>query len=106
MSWRSHRVLESRRLDPLYVYSYFNASAILARLGRPAEALAMAEEGLRIEPDVSYGLQMKLSSLIGLGRRSDVAELVKQRPAAGRRSAVGSTFWPWNRARPSEPTRH
>ena len=75
-------VLESRRLDPLYVYSYFNASGILARLGRPAEALATAEEGLKIEPGVGYGLQMKLSSLIGLGRRSDLLELVKQRPTA------------------------
>jgi tetratricopeptide (TPR) repeat protein len=75
-------VLESRRLDPLYVYSYFNASGILTRLGRPAEALAMAEEGLRIEPGVGYGLLVKFSSLIGLGRRSDLLELVKQRPTA------------------------
>ena len=74
-------VLESRRLDPLYVYSYFNASGILTRLGRPAEALAMVEEGLRIEPDVVHGLRMKFSSLIGLGRRSDLLELVKQHPA-------------------------
>jgi tetratricopeptide (TPR) repeat protein len=75
-------VLASRRLDPLYVYSYFNTSGILARLGRPAEALATAEEGLRIEPGVSYGLHMKFSSLIGLGRRSDLLELAQQRPAA------------------------
>ena len=75
-------VLESRRLDPLYVYSYFNASGVLARLGRPGEALAMAEEGLRIEPGVGYGLRVKFSSLIGLGRRSDLLELVKQRPTA------------------------
>jgi TolB-like protein len=75
-------MLESRRLDPLYVYSDFNASAVLMRLGRPGEALAMAEDGLRIEPEVAYGLRMKFSSLIGLRRRSDVLELIKQRPTA------------------------
>ena len=88
-------VLESRRLDPLYVYSYFNASGALTRLGRPAEALAMAEEGLRIEPDVAYGLRMKFSSLIGLGRRNDLLESSSNgQHLSGIRCR--STLWRWN----------
>ena len=47
---------EAARLDPLYRYPPLNASQLLVQLNRPEEALAYAENVLRLEPDMPYGL--------------------------------------------------
>ena len=59
---------EAARLDPLYRYPPLNASQLLVQLNRPEEALAYAENVLRLEPDMPYALIRKGLALIELGR--------------------------------------
>jgi len=72
--------LESRGLDPLYLYASLNAANSLTRLGRPTEALTLADEALRVEPSLPYGVNVKSLSLLRLGRRHDYVEWIQQHP--------------------------
>lgn len=88
--------LESRRLDPLYLHASLNASLPLRRLGRPAEALALDEEVLKIESDMPRALGVRLLNLLALGRVNEAAELVKrlEELAAKNRYSAGALLTP------------
>ena len=77
---------EAARLDPLYLYPPLNASELLLHLNRPEEALAHAENVLRIEPDMPVALIRKGLALIELGRSADLAALI---PTLQRQVAEG-----------------
>jgi TolB-like protein/predicted Ser/Thr protein kinase len=77
---------EAARLDPLYRYPPLNASQLLVQLNRPEEALAHAENVLRLEPEMPYALIRKGLALIELGRATDVAALI---PTLQRQLAEG-----------------
>ena len=77
---------EAARLDPLYRYPPLNASQLLVQLNRPEEALAYAENVLRLEPDMPYALIRKGLALIELGRVAEVAALI---PTLQRQLAEG-----------------
>ncbi len=70
--------LEARRLDPLYLNPPLNVAMNLRHLGRSAEGLPLADEVLRIEPDLPNGLWEKAMLLINLGRLDEAADLVKR----------------------------
>ena len=67
---------EAARLDPLYLYSPLNASELLAYLNRPEEALAYAENVLRVEADMPIAQIRKGLALIELGRPAELAALI------------------------------
>jgi serine/threonine protein kinase len=71
-------VLESRRLDALYLYSGVNTGLSLLLLGRPAEGLPYLEEVLRIEPEMAYGLLIECLILSDLGRVAEADNLFKK----------------------------
>ncbi|MGH6803830.1 MAG: protein kinase domain-containing protein [Methyloceanibacter sp.] len=79
--------VEARRLDPLYLPPLFNAANALENLGRSAEGVPLIDEGLRIEPDMPFGLWEKAMLLVNLGRLGEAAELVKrlEKPTAENR---------------------
>ncbi len=52
--WHCACMQEAARLDPLYRYPRLNASELLVQLNRPEEALAHAENVLRIETEMPY----------------------------------------------------
>ncbi|MCJ7582620.1 MAG: protein kinase [Candidatus Aminicenantes bacterium] len=70
--------LEARLLDPLYLPGSINASENLFMLGRNQEALAIADEILRIEPDIPWGLFNKSLILSNLNRLHEAADLLKR----------------------------
>ena len=70
--------LEARRLDPLYAYSYSNASSSMVALGRYTEALAIAEDGLNIESEMVNNLKAKYLALTLLGRHDEAFALARQ----------------------------
>jgi tetratricopeptide (TPR) repeat protein len=70
--------LEARRLDPLYLYPPLNAAMNLRHLGRSAEGLPLADEVLRIEPDMPNAVWEKAMLLINLGRLDEAADFVKR----------------------------
>ena len=61
-------VQEAGRQDPLYLYAALNASELLVYLNRPAEALAYADNVLRVEADMPVALIRKALALIELER--------------------------------------
>jgi hypothetical protein len=67
---------EASRLDPLYLYPPLNAAESLIYLNRPEEALAYAENVLRLEPDMPAALMRKALTLFELGRAAELAEVV------------------------------
>jgi tetratricopeptide (TPR) repeat protein len=69
---------EARRLDPLYIETSLNAAAALGRLGRPAEALPLVDEALRIDSDTPYALWLKSMLLADLGRTAEAANFVRR----------------------------
>jgi tetratricopeptide (TPR) repeat protein len=70
--------LESRRLDPLYLYSMSNAAEGLQFLGRSAEALPLVEEALGLEPDFPVGLLRKTLILTALSQNDEAAVLLSR----------------------------
>jgi serine/threonine protein kinase/tetratricopeptide (TPR) repeat protein len=82
--------IEARRLDPLYLYPPLNAALSLRHLGRSAEGLPLADEALRIEPDMPNGLWEKAMLLVNLGRLDEAADYVKrlEKLAAENRSSA------------------
>lgn len=75
---RLEAIRESHRLDPLYLYSQMSIADSLYTLQRYSEALPFADEMLRIEPDMPYGLLEKGLILIGLHRLQEAARLLKK----------------------------
>jgi TolB-like protein len=70
--------LESRRLDPLYLYPSINAADLLRYLGRPTQGLPLLEEVLTVEPDMPYCLLVKSSLLLDLSRIDEATDLLKR----------------------------
>jgi eukaryotic-like serine/threonine-protein kinase len=69
-------VQEAGRQDPLYLYAALNASELLVYLNRPAEALAYADNVLRVEADMPVALIRKALALIELERPADLAAVI------------------------------
>jgi serine/threonine protein kinase/tetratricopeptide (TPR) repeat protein len=69
-------VQEAGRQDPLYLYAALNASELLVYLNRPAEALAYADNVLRVEADMPVALIRKALALIELERSADLAAVI------------------------------
>ena len=86
--------LEARRLDPLFLYPKLNTAESLRNLGRPAEALAFVDEALRLEPDSSFGLQLKTLILVDLGRLDEAtATLRRVEPFVRDKRMPALFFW-------------
>jgi eukaryotic-like serine/threonine-protein kinase len=78
--------LEAARLDPLYLYPPLNASEVLIYLNRPEEALAHAEQVLRLEPDMPGALIRKALALFELERAAELSALI---PTLQRQASEG-----------------
>ena len=91
--------LESRRLDPLYLYPKSNAAEGLHFLGRSSEALPLVEEALEIESDFSVGLLRKTLILTALSRNEDAAVLLDDSRGTSRSNASHDCWLTWRSMR-------
>ncbi len=80
------------RLDPLYTYPPLNLAHVHGLLGRSNQALAVIDGVLDLEPDMPFGLIIRATQLILLGRTGEASSIVQQleAPAGGGQLAPGS----------------
>jgi tetratricopeptide (TPR) repeat protein len=70
-------IREAKEVDPLYLYTHNGEALYLWLLGRPEEALPMAESIIRLEPD-SFGLEWKWRLLQELGRTEEADSIFER----------------------------
>jgi tetratricopeptide (TPR) repeat protein/predicted Ser/Thr protein kinase len=71
-------MIQSYRLDALYLYAGANVGVYLFWLGRSTEGLPYLNEVLSIEPEFAYGLIINSLILADLGRTAEAAEALKK----------------------------
>lgn len=71
-------MIQSYRLDTLYLYAGANVGTYLFWLGRSTEGLYYLNEVLSIEPEFAYGLIINSFILADLGRTAEAAEVLKK----------------------------
>jgi tetratricopeptide (TPR) repeat protein len=85
--------LHAFELDPFQTSAGANASFFLSQLGRPEEALVVADRVLRVEPRRPHGSMARSVALLRLGRLAEAGRALQESEEAASATHINSELW-------------